>query len=116
MEPVVEILGKALRRLDHPNAALAWLSSAWPSIVGKSLAAHTQPVRCNGGRLELAADAKAWQHQLEDMQRELCARVNQAWGGKLVREVKFVAARPAPKPPRHEADNEHTPFVRRRRA
>jgi len=116
MERAGEFLGKVLRRLDRPEAALAWLSSAWPSIVGKALAAHTRPVRCAGGCLDLTADGKAWQQQLESMQRELCGRINQAWGGSLVREVKFVSAKPGPAGLRHEYDNEHIPFIRRRRA
>jgi predicted nucleic acid-binding Zn ribbon protein len=116
MERIGQILGKALRQLDRPEAALAWLSSAWPSIVGKAMAGHARPVRCTAGCLELAADGKPWQQQLENMQRELCTRINQAWGGNLVREVKFVAAKPGPTRSSREADNEHTPFIRRRRA
>jgi len=46
------------------------------------------------------------------MQRELCDRINRVWGARLVREVKFVA--PPVNRPLREADNEHTPFIRRR--
>jgi predicted nucleic acid-binding Zn ribbon protein len=115
MEKAGDFLGKMLRRLDRPEAALAWLSSAWPSIVGRTLAAHTRPVRFAKGLLELTADSKAWRNQLETMQHEFCNRINQSWGGTLVREVKFVAAKPGPARISHEADNEHTPFIRRRR-
>ena len=90
MDRIGEFLGTALRRMDRPEAAMAWLSSAWPTIVGKALAEHTLPVRCQSGCLELAADGKPWQRQLESMKREICARVNQAWGGKLVSELKFA--------------------------
>jgi predicted nucleic acid-binding Zn ribbon protein len=100
MERAGKSLGGMLRGLERPEAALAWLSSAWPNIVGKILAAHTKPVRCQAGRLEIAADGKAWQKQLESMEKEFCARVNQAWGKKISREL----------------DNEHTPFVRRRKS
>jgi predicted nucleic acid-binding Zn ribbon protein len=115
MERAGKFLGGMLRRLERPEAALAWLSSAWPNIVGKILAKHTKPVRCQAGRLEIAADGKAWQKQLESMEKEFCARVNQAWGGNLVREVKFIT-KPGPKRVSREMDNEHTPFVRRRRS
>jgi predicted nucleic acid-binding Zn ribbon protein len=111
MERVGEILSGALRRLRSPEAALAWLSGAWPSIVGKSLAMHTRPVRCTGGCLELTADGTAWQQQLQIMEHELCLRINRAWGASLVRELKFVPARPIAT---READNNHTPFIRRR--
>ena len=49
------------------------------------------------------------------MKPEFSARVNQAWGGRLVREIKFVAAKPGPKRIPRELDNEHTPFIRKRR-
>lgn len=114
MEHAGEIFGKVMRRLDRPEAALAWISSAWPSIVGASLAMHARPLRCDAGCLVLAADGKAWQQQLESMKLELSRRINRAWGANLVREVKFVAATPSRKLS-HEADNNHTPFVRRQR-
>jgi predicted nucleic acid-binding Zn ribbon protein len=127
MDRIGEFLGKALRRMDRPEAAMAWLSSAWPTIVGKALAEHARPLRCQSGCLELAADGKPWQQQLESMKREICIRINQAWGGRLVREVKFTSAGnslpvqgspSAPGPTRisRELDNDHTPFIRRRRA
>ncbi len=115
MERAGDFLGRVVRRLDRPDAALAWLTSSWPTVVGKTLAAHTRPVRCQGGCLEVSADGKGWRKQLESMKREFCARVNEAWGGNLVREIKFVAAKPGPKRVPREFDNEHTPFVRRRK-
>ncbi len=114
MERAGEFLGKALRQLNRPEAAIAWLESAWPAIAGRALASHVRPVRCQSGCLELAADARPWQSQLEELRPELCSRINRAWGATLVRDVKFVAAKPALRVPR-EADNNYTPFIRRRR-
>lgn len=114
MERAGEILGRVVDRLKQPDATFAWLASAWPTVVGPGLAAHTRPVRFIGDCLELSADGQAWQRQLETMQGELCGRINQAWGGRLIREVKFVAAQPGPQRIRHEADNEYRPFIRRR--
>jgi hypothetical protein len=54
------------------------------------------------------------QKQLESMKKEFCERVNQAWGGNLVREVKFIA-KPGPKRVSREMDNEHIPFIRSRK-
>jgi predicted nucleic acid-binding Zn ribbon protein len=124
MERAGEFLGRALRRLDRPEAALAWLVAGWPIIVGKPLAARTRPVRCDGGCLEISTDGKAWQKQLEELQREFRSRINQAWGGNIVREVRFVAttqalrapdnsASPGPQRLSRELDNDYTPFVRR---
>lgn len=114
MERAGDFLGKVIRRFDRPEATLAWLEGAWPSVVGTVLAAHTRPLRCSNHRLELAADSSAWQSQLAGMEQTLRARINQAWGGNLVRELEFVA-RPRAAVPR-EIDNSHTPFIRRRRS
>ncbi len=116
MDRAGDVLPSLVRRFDRPEATLAWLSGVWPTIAGKALAAHTHPTRCENGTLEVAADAKAWQQQLESMKRELRDRVNRAWGGNLVREVDFVAEKPGPNYVHREADNAHVPFVRRRRA
>lgn len=113
MERAGNFLGGMLRQLRRPEAAVAWLSGVWPSVVGHTLAAHTRPVQCHSGCLEISADGKAWQRQLEQMKPEFCAQVNKAWGSTLVREVKF--AKPVPPRISHELDNEHIPFIRRRR-
>src|ERR1700693_6646469 len=94
MQRAGEFLGRAIRRLERPEAALAWLAGSWPTCVGRTLAAHTRPIRCERGRLEIAADGKAWQTQLEEMERDFCARINKAWGGDLICEVKFVRGTP----------------------
>ena len=116
MERAGNFLGPVLRRLNQPGAALAWLSSTWPAIVGTALAAHTRPTRCDNHSLELTADGKPWQQEVESMKRELCTRINRAWGGNLVRDVKFIPAKPGPARLPHELDNNYTPFVHRRRA
>lgn len=103
-----------MRQLKRPESAVAWLAGVWPSVVGPTIASHTRPVRCAAGCLEIATDSKPWQNQLETMSREFCAQVNCKWGGTLVREIKFVPAARAPHIS-HEFNNEHTPFVRRRK-
>lgn len=116
MKKAGDILGRVVRKLDRPEAALAWLSTSWANIVGRALAAHTRPLHCERGCLEIAADSKSWQKQLEQMAQDFRVRINQAWGGTLIREVKFVARKPGPKRIPYELDNEHTPFIRRRKS
>jgi hypothetical protein len=99
MDKAGDLLGRVARRLNHPEASLIWLSSSWPQIVGKTLAAHTHPLKCENGRLEITADAKPWQRQLEQMSRDFCDRINHAWGSALIREVKFVAKKRYPAAP-----------------
>ena len=114
MERAGKILGAALRKLKQEDAPLAWLEAAWPAIVGNKLAMHTRPVGFQRGCLQVAVTAKDWQRQLEAMVAEFCERINRAWGGNLVREVKFSRAPSGPKRLAKEVDNEHTPFIRSR--
>lgn len=106
-----------MRRLGRREGALAWLVAAWPEIAGAALAAHTRPVRCVKQCLEISADGKNWRKQLEGMTREFCERINQAWGAALVREIRFVDAKPGGAGPLSPSeDNAHTPFIRRGKA
>jgi predicted nucleic acid-binding Zn ribbon protein len=115
MERAGEFLGRAARRLKGAEAPLAWLSAVWPEIVGQGLASHTRPVRCHAGRLDLMADGEAWRQEINSAREEICLRINQGWGGSLVREVTVTAAKPEPARS-YETDNNHTPFIRRRSA
>jgi predicted nucleic acid-binding Zn ribbon protein len=112
MERAGNFLGNTFRKMKRPEAAIAWLSAVWPSVVGSTLAAHTRPVRCSQGRLEISADAKPWRRQIEGLSVEFSAQVNKAWGSTLVREVKFVASQAELRHVSKELDNDHTPFVR----
>ncbi|MGH9758096.1 MAG: DciA family protein [Candidatus Acidiferrales bacterium] len=116
MEKAGDFLGGALRMMRQPEAVLAWLTGAWPSIVGEALAVHTRPVRCQGGVLEIATDGKPWRNQIDGLAREFSARINQSWGHTLVREVKFAAPQPGPQRAHRNEDNAHTPFIRRKKA
>jgi len=116
MEKAGDFIGRAVRRMERPEATLAWLVGAWPGIAGKMLAAHARPIRCENGRLELSVDAKSWQQQLEPMAQEIRDRINHAWGGPLIREVKFLLAKPGPVNLPRELRNDYTPFIRRRRS
>ncbi len=130
MDRAADLLGRVARRLRRPEAPIAWLASSWTRIVGDTIAAHARPVRCGAGCLEISADGQVWQRQLEEMARDLCDRINAAWGSLLVQEVKFVGPdRHSPissaAPPSkqravrrsvpYELDNEHTPFIRTRK-
>ena len=114
VERAGEFLGRVAQRLGKPEAAIAWLGAAWPSIVGGALAAHTRPIRCESGCLTIAADGKPWQKQLEGLKQEFCSGINRAWGRTLVREVRFIAGKAELNRVSRELDNEYTPFIRKR--
>lgn len=91
---------------------MAWLAGAWPAIVGVRLGERTHPQKFADGVLDVAVTGKEWRAGLEDVAAEFAGRVNAAWGGSLVKQVRFAMARtPGRRLPR-SLDNEHTPFVR----
>lgn len=114
MEKASEILGRALRRMDNPQAAQTWLRSTWTSLVGKAMAAHIQPSACTNGVLRIEADSREWQNQAKAMSKEICERVNRCWGGALIHDIRVERAPQNGKRPAHEIDNEHIPFIRRK--
>ena len=113
MKSAGEIIGHAMRRVEDSRAAGSWCQAMWPALVGKPLALHSRPSRCQEGTLRIEVDSAPWQKQMEDMRQEICARINRAWGGTLLRAVEIRLRRTAG--PR-ETDNEHLPFLRTPRA
>lgn len=113
MERAGDFLGVALRSMRDPNAAAAWLRARWPALIGETMAAHLRPTGYGKGVLYLEADSRAWKNQAETMEQQLRERVNQAWGGTLVRGVR-VALPPQGKRLAYEVDNDHVPFLRKR--
>ena len=112
MKPIAEILAPALRQAARRGSAMSWLAGAWPAIVGARLGERTRPQRLADGVLDVAVNGKEWRAELEGVATEFAGRVNAAWGGSLVRLVRFAAARPAGRRLPPSLDNEHTPFVR----
>ncbi|MFZ0634599.1 MAG: DUF721 domain-containing protein [Candidatus Acidiferrales bacterium] len=116
MKRLGEILAPALRRTAARQSPFKWLAGTWPAIVGRRLAAHTRPSKLAEGVLDVAVNGRDWRNELEGVSVEFCSRVNEAWGGALVREIRFWVDRiGTPRLP-HELDNEHMPFVRSRRS
>jgi hypothetical protein len=114
MKRIGEFLAPALRQTVARQSPFTWLAEAWPAIVGRRIAEHTQPSRLAGGVLDVAVKTKSWRNELEDMTGEFRTRINTAWSGNLVREIRFSAAEHGPRV-RHEFDNDYTPFVRTKR-
>jgi len=109
-------MAPALRRATPQRSSFAWLAGTWPAIVGKRLAEHTRPSDLAGGVLHIAVSGKEWRIELEGVADEFRTRVNQAWGGTVVREIRFSDDRKGHPGIRHEFDNDYTPFVRGKRS
>lgn len=115
MEQAKDILGKALRRMNDPEAARTWLALNWPVIAGEQVASHTRPVALHEGVFRIEADSTSWMHQVDSMGTTICERINRAWGGTLVHRIRIEEAPRRGRRPCYAEDDAHTPFIRRPR-
>lgn len=63
---------------------------AWEEAVGSTLAQCTSPLRLSKGYLEVAVQSAVWRTQLNFMQRDIAARINELLGGKVVEGLKLL--------------------------
>lgn len=67
----------------------------WRDVVGRHIADHAQPSSLRRGLLRVRADSPVWASEIGYLGEEIRARVNEAAGCDLVREVR-VWTGPAP--------------------
>jgi predicted nucleic acid-binding Zn ribbon protein len=96
-----QVLGQAIGGLlDHQGwqqrAAIGSVFGRWAEIVGRDLAAHTQPDAFADGELAVTADSTAWATQVRLLAPQLVRRLNAELGDGTVRRVKVKG----PAPPR----------------
>ncbi len=65
------------------------LKSAWVSIVGEAVAAHTTPEKISGKRLTVLVDSSPWLVQLGFYKRDILRKINNLLGGGLVGDLFF---------------------------
>ena len=63
---------------------------AWEEAVGPTLAQYTRPLRLSKGYLEVAVPSAVWRTQLNFMQRDIAARINELLGGEVVEGLKLL--------------------------
>ena len=62
----------------------------WEEAVGPTLAQCTSPLRLSKGYLEVAVSSAVWRTQLNFMQRDIAARINELLGEKVVEGLKLL--------------------------
>ena len=62
----------------------------WEEVVGPTLAKNTSPLRLSKGYLEVAVPSAVWRTQLNFMQRDIAARINELLGEKVVEGLKLL--------------------------
>ena len=65
----------------RPATLLARVQALWPEVAGPALAASTTPVSEREGVVTVACESSLWAHELDLLQRDLLARLNESLGG-----------------------------------
>jgi predicted nucleic acid-binding Zn ribbon protein len=96
-----QLLGQAIGGLLdqqgwQQRAAIGSVFGRWAEIVGRDLAAHTQPEAFADGELAVSAESTAWATQVRLLAPQLVRRLNAELGDGTVRRVKVRG----PAPPR----------------
>ncbi|HET8681457.1 MAG TPA: DciA family protein [Micromonosporaceae bacterium] len=83
---ILERLVKA-RGWGRP-AAEATVFGAWERVVGPDIAAHSRPVKLEGGELTVEAESTAWATQLRMLAGTLLVRIAAAVGHNVVTRLR----------------------------
>ena len=62
----------------------------WEEAVGPALAQYTRPLRLSKGYLEVAVPSAVWRTQLNFMQRDIAARINELLGEQVIKGLKLL--------------------------
>ena len=81
---------KSLRGEAEPATPLAAAQSAWRVAVGERIAAEARPLRERDGVLTVGCSAATWAQELDLLQDELLARLNEALRPRELRRLRFV--------------------------
>lgn len=70
----------------------AGVAVAWPELVGPDIAAHTQVIKLERGKLFVAVDEPAWRQELIYQKPAICKLINTALGDgeTLVSDIMFT--------------------------
>ena len=93
VEPVKSILPKSIHALG-PKVAQRYLRESvvghWSEIVGAPIARSVEAVRILRDVLWLYSPDAVWRNQIMMMQLDICQRVNNFAGCRLVKEMRFA--------------------------
>jgi predicted nucleic acid-binding Zn ribbon protein len=81
----------ALASSVAPMTPLARIQAAWGQAVGEVVAENAQPLRERAGVLTVLCRQSVWAQEISLMGVELTARLNEALGEALVREIRTTA-------------------------
>jgi predicted nucleic acid-binding Zn ribbon protein len=96
--PVAPV-GSALRALAakrgwQSHLVAGELHAGWDEVVGPQLAAHTAPLRLQGGVLVLAAESALWAAEVRQLGAVITEQVNARLGAETVTRITVSVRRP----------------------
>ena len=87
---ISNVLEKVLPSYGLTAHMAEWsLKLKWEGIVGKPVAAHTEPVQLNFKSLLVMVDCPAWVQHLTFLKTELTEKIQRACGRETVAEIRF---------------------------
>jgi hypothetical protein len=87
---ISNVLEKVLPSYGLTARMAEWsLKLKWEGIVGKPVAAHTEPVQLTFRNLVVMVDSPAWLQHLTFLKAELTEKIQRACGRETVAEIRF---------------------------
>ena len=97
MERIGDEVRRELSRFGTADEMVE-LVAAWPGAVGETLAANAWPARfARDGTLHVATSSSAWAFELQQLEREVAARLSEVVGERAPRKLRFAPG-PLPEP------------------
>ncbi len=86
-----DVLPSVVKKLRLAEVvAAAPIVSAWPELVGPTIARHSRALTIEEGRLVVVVDSPAWVAQLDYLAPQLLSRIQARTGGAAVRGFRFI--------------------------
>jgi hypothetical protein len=100
-EPIASTLGAIIDRLDSEgHFAIVRLISAWPEVVGETIARRTEVVGLKFHSAVVKVSGAMWIQELNLLKPQILERLRTRIGDDAVRDLRFVQGRLSRRPPR----------------
>ncbi len=100
-EPIASTLGALIDRLDSEgHFAIVRLISAWPEVVGETIARRTEIVGLKFHTAVVKVSGAMWIQELNLLKPQILERLRVRVGDDAIRDLRFVQGRLSRRPPR----------------
>lgn len=90
-EALGDILARKLKSLGVAKKLKeVSVADVWTDIVGETVAAHTQVIRCENGKLLVKVDNPVWRHELIYQKPNFLRLINGRLGEHIVNDIHFT--------------------------